>query len=143
MLVQRERHPTPSVEEILHDLNGSSVLPKLDLNKGYHQLELDPKSRGSTTFATHRGIYCYQRLAFGISSAVEISQYQIQTALASIPGCRNLSDDILVYGKTQLEHDAALRNVFQILRDKGLTLHRSKCAFSKANLNIFSRWNKS
>ena len=84
--IQRERHPTPTVEEILHDLNGASVFSKLDLNKGYHQLELDPKSRGITTFATHGGLYRYQRLAFGISSAAEIFQYQIQTALAGIPG---------------------------------------------------------
>ena len=135
--IQRERHPTPTVEEILHDLNGASVFSKLDLNKGYHQLELDPKSRGITTFATHRGLYRYQRLAFGITSAAEIFQYQIQTALAGIPGCRNLSDDIIVYGKTQQEHDATLRNVFQRLRDKGLTLNRSKCVFNKGNLNFY------
>ena len=135
--IQRERHPTPTVEEILHDLNGASVFSKLDLNKGYHQLELDPKSRGITTFATHRDLYRYQRLAFGISSAAEIFQYQIQTALAGIPDCRNLSDDIIVYGKAQQEHGTTLRNVFQRLRDKGLTLNRSKCVFNKANLNFY------
>ena len=113
------------------------MFSKLDLNKGYHQLELDPKSRGITTFATHRGLYRYQRLAFGITSAAEIFQYQIQTALAGIPGCRNLSDNIIVYGKTQQEHDATLRNVFQRLRDKGLTLNRSKCVFNKGNLNFY------
>ena len=131
----------------MHDLNGAHVFSKLDLNKGYHQLQLDPKRRGITTFATYRGLYGYQRLTFGISSAAEIFQYQIQTALAGIPGCRNRCDDILFYGKTQQEHGTALCNVFQKLRDKGLTLNRSKCVFNKSNLNlwiyIFSRWNES
>jgi len=45
------------------------------------------------------------------TSAAEIFQYPIQTALTGIPGCRNLRD-IPVYGKTQQEHDTALRNFF-------------------------------
>ena len=73
--ITRERHTTPTVDEIIHDLNGATVFSKLDLNQGYHQLELDLNSRSITTFATHRGLYRYQRLAFGISSAAEVFQY--------------------------------------------------------------------
>ena len=36
----RERHPIPTVEELLHDLNGSTVFSKIDLKWGFHQILL-------------------------------------------------------------------------------------------------------
>ena len=39
-----ERYITPTMDDILCDLNGATVFSKLDLNNRYHQLELDPAS---------------------------------------------------------------------------------------------------
>lgn len=58
----RQRYPIPTVDEVLQNMNGSTVFSKLDLKWGYHQLELTPESRDITTFATHRGVYRYKRL---------------------------------------------------------------------------------
>ena len=49
----------------------------------------------------------------------------------------NISDNILVSGKTHEEHDENLRAVFQRLREKGLTLNKSKCKYSKDKLEFF------
>ena len=38
--IVRERHPLPTIEEVLYDLNGSTVFSKLDLKWGFHQIEL-------------------------------------------------------------------------------------------------------
>ena len=40
--VKNERHVTPTVKEMIGDLNGARVFSKLDLNQGYNQLELAP-----------------------------------------------------------------------------------------------------
>ena len=69
--IERERHPIPVIEEVLHDLNGSTVFSKLDLKRGFHQVELDTESRQITTFITHKGLFRYKRLMFGITSAPE------------------------------------------------------------------------
>ena len=61
----RERHPIPTIEEVLYDLNGSTVFSKLDLKWGFHQVELEEESREITTFVTHRGLCRYKRLMFG------------------------------------------------------------------------------
>ena len=68
----RERHPIPSVDEVLQGLNASTVFSELDLNMRFHQLELKPKPREITTFATHSGLYRYKRLLFGVNSASEV-----------------------------------------------------------------------
>ena len=50
--IKRERHVTPTIEDVLSDLNGSAWFSKLDLNQGYHQLQLAPESRYITTFSS-------------------------------------------------------------------------------------------
>ena len=96
--IKRERHVTPTIKEIIGNLNGAKVFSKLDLNQGYSQLELAPESRYITTFGTHLGLMRYKRLNFGISSAAEIFQNIIRETLEGIPGALNISDDILVFG---------------------------------------------
>ena len=56
-VVIRERYPIPTVDEALQDMNDSAVFSKLDLKWGYHQIELENKSREITTFATHMGLF--------------------------------------------------------------------------------------
>ena len=51
--IVRERHPIPTVEELLHDLNGSTVFSKIDLKWGFHQILLSEESCHITTFVTH------------------------------------------------------------------------------------------
>ena len=50
----RGRHPIPTVEELLHDLNWSTVFSKIDLKWGFHQILLSENSRHITSFVTHR-----------------------------------------------------------------------------------------
>ncbi|KAL1469094.1 hypothetical protein MTO96_004823 [Rhipicephalus appendiculatus] len=107
--IQRERDVTPTVDDVLVALNGSVIFSKLDLKDRYHQLELGASSRVITTFSTHAGLFRYKRLNFRINSAAEVFQDTIQQVLANIPNVLNVSDDILVHGKTEREHDEALR----------------------------------
>ena len=72
--ILRVRYPVPTIDEILTDMNGATVFPKFDLKWGFHQIELDVNSRHLTTFVTHKGLFRYKRLMFGVSSAPE--EYQ-------------------------------------------------------------------
>ncbi|KAK3722797.1 hypothetical protein QZH41_007484 [Actinostola sp. cb2023] len=134
--ILRERHPIPTVDEITQDMNGSKVFSKLDLKWGYHQLELTPDSREITTFVTHCGLFRYKRLLFGVSLASEQYQHEIQTTLAGIDGQENISDDIIVHGEDQAEHDKRLEKVVKRLGECGLTLNAAKCQFSMDKLTF-------
>ncbi|XP_072018807.1 uncharacterized protein [Amphiura filiformis] len=135
--IARERHLTPTIDDILASLNGATVFSKLDLNAGYHQIELAEESRHITVFSTHVGLFRFKRLSFGINSAAEIFQNHIQSALGGLDGVLNMSDDILVYGCNQQEHDARLEACLQRISDRNLTLNRNKCQFSVRTIEFF------
>ena len=135
--IQRTRHITPITDELITELNGSRVYSKIDLRSAYHQLELEPSCRYITTFSTHMGLFRYKRLSFGVNSAAEIFQYTVQTILQGIPGACNISDDILVYGKTNEEHDLAVSRTLDRLHRSGLTVNPKKCEFGKDRVTFF------
>ena len=120
--VIRERYSIPTVEEILQDLTGACVFCKLYIRWGYHQIEHDEQSKQYTTFATHTCLYRYKRLMFGVSAEPEIYQHVIQQSLQGCPGVRNISDDIIAFGKTRQEHDHNLNTVLARLKSVVLLL---------------------
>lgn len=134
--IERETHPMPTIDQLVHDLNGSKVFSKMDLKAGYNQLVLDKESRPITTFSTHMGIYRYKRLNFGTNSVSKIFQKTISSIIGGIPDVKNISK-IIVYRKNQKEHDIALNKVFSSLHRDGLTLNKEKCEFTKTELTFF------
>ena len=134
--IVRERHPIPTVDEVLQDMTQSSVFSKVDLKWGYHQLELSEESRDITTFTTHAGLYRYKRLMFGVTSAPEIYQHAIQQALHGCEGVRNISDDIILHGKDDQQHDERLEKLLERLQQRGLTLNSAKCKFKMPQLEF-------
>ena len=84
LALKRERHVTPTIDDIVTELNGSTVFSKVDLLKGFHQLELSEESRNMTVFASHVGLRRYKRLNFGVSVAPEIFQNEIRQTLQGL-----------------------------------------------------------
>ena len=138
--IQRERHPSPTVDNLVHKLNGATIFSKLDLRAGYHQLLLDEESRYITTFETHKGLRRYCTLNFGTCSASEGFQKVIGDQIRDIPCTMNFSDDVIVYGRTQAEHDTVLEAVFRRFAERGLTLHRknvNSASLKSLSLDLF------
>ena len=135
--VKTEKRLKPTLDELIPDLNGATVFSTLDLTFGYHQLELEPESRHITTFSTHDGLRRYKRLMFGINAASEIFQNSIAEPLIGLSGCKNISDDIIVYGRDVREHDENLNRVLTRLREHNARLNGDKCAFRKAEVIFY------
>ena len=134
--IVRERHPIPLVDEVLHEFNGSSVFSKLYIKWAFHQVELNEDSRSITTFVTHKGLYRYKRLMFGISCAPEMSQRIIQQVLQGCDGVINIFDDIIVHGATFNEQNQRLHQLLQRIRERGLSLNKSKCKFNMSQVEF-------
>ena len=134
--IVRERFPIPTVDEILHEMNGAKVFSKLDLKWGFHQLELSEDSRDLTTFATHIGNFRYKRLNFGVTSAPELYQHTIHDLLNDIEGSNNMIDDIIIFADSIQEHDKRLDAVLSKLKASGMTLNAEKCVYRMNELQF-------
>ena len=106
--IKRERHITPTIDDIIAKLSDSTVFSKLDMNQGFHQCVLSKESR-NTVFSTHVGLRKYKRLNYGISASPEIFQNEVRQALEGLEGCLNISEDIIIYGANKDDHDKTYR----------------------------------
>lgn len=137
--VLRERHPLPAVEQVLAQLTGAKVFSKLDANSGFWQIPLAPESALLTTFITPFGRYYFHRLPFGITSAPEHFQRRVSEVLSGIKGVVGMTDDVLVFGENQEEHDKHLTEALKRIEQAGLTLNREKCQFSKDRVTFLGQ----
>ncbi|XP_074635909.1 uncharacterized protein LOC141894234 [Acropora palmata] len=135
--IKREKHLMPIIDDLIADLNGATHFSTLDLSSGYHQLELSPESRFISTFSTHVGLRRYKRIPFAINTASAIFQESIKELLIGLPGCENISDNIIVFGRGKDEHDRNFRGVLQRLQDNNLRLNEAKCEFSKSEVSFY------
>ena len=109
-------------------LRGGQRFTELDLKSAYQQLYLDPESQQLVTINTHRGLYRYKRLPFGIASLPALFQRTMDIILQGLDHVASIQDDILITGKDE-EHMKNLNSVLSRLDHYSLRLQLSKCKF--------------
>ena len=124
-----DKYPLPKIQDLFPQVAGGQNFTKLDLSQAYQQVKLDEASKAYTVINTHRGLFHYNWLPFGVASAPSCFQRVMESLLKGIPGVVIYIDDVLVTGKTDEEHLAALEEVLQRLEQAGLRLHLKKCSF--------------
>ena len=124
-----DQYPLPKPEDLFATLAGGKKFTKLDLSQAYQQLVLEDDSRKYLTINTHRGLYCYTRLPFGVASAPAMFQQVMDTILQGIPNVICYIDDILVTGSDDAAHLSHLAEVLQRLEKHGVRMKKSKCKF--------------
>ena len=77
----RDINPLPTPEDIFATLAGGSVFSKLDLSHAYQQLAMDDDSKEILKITTHKGLFTYNKMPFGISSAPAVFQRTLETVL--------------------------------------------------------------
>lgn len=123
------RYPIPKVEDLFATLERGKTFTKIDLSQAYQQLKLDEESKKYVVINTHKGLFRYTRLPYGISSAPGIFQKAMEGLLQGIPHVTVYLDDILISGETEAEHLKSLEQVLERLAKAGLRVKKPKCNF--------------
>lgn len=69
-----DRYPIPKIEDLFAKLVGGRLFTKIDLSQAYQQIPLDETSKSYAIINTHKGLFQYTRLPYGISSVPGIFQ---------------------------------------------------------------------
>lgn len=67
-------YPLPRIEDLFAALKGGQEFTKLDVAHAYLQIPIAEASQKYVTINTHRGLFRYTRLPFGVSAAPAIFQ---------------------------------------------------------------------
>jgi hypothetical protein len=124
--LQLHQHPLPLPEDIFATLNGGHVFSQINFSNVYVQVELDDDSKQLCNINTHRGVYEYQRLQFGLKSAPGIFQAIMDKMLAGLPVATAYLDDIVVVSHSQEDHRRHLHAVFNRIVEYGFCVRPRK-----------------
>ena len=128
-MLEVDKYPLPKPDDLFATLAGGKLFTKIDLTHAYQQMSLDEKSRELVTVNTHKGLYRYKRLPFGIASAPAIFQKTMDVVLQGLPKVICYLDDILITGSNDAEHLANVEKVLERLKQYNIRAKKSKCAF--------------
>ncbi|XP_053400415.1 uncharacterized protein K02A2.6-like [Mercenaria mercenaria] len=128
-LLEVDQHPLPKIEDIFASLGKGKSFSKIDLKNAYLQVEVDEDSKQYLTISTHKGLFRYNRLVFGIASAPAIFQRLIEQVVGDIPNVEVILDDMIVTGQDDNEHLETLEKVLSRLSEYGLKVNVEKCVF--------------
>ena len=133
-----DHHPIPTLDDISHKLNGSTLYGKLDADSGYWDVKLTKESSMLTTFNsnTRLGKYKFERLHFGVKTSQNTFQRKVDETYYACRGAVGIADDILVYG-TESNFDLHLPEVMEATRQAGIKLNYDKCIIKTKSCSFF------
>ena len=127
----RNRYPLPRIDDLFDQLQGARVFSKIDLRSGYHQLRIRESNIPKTAFRTRYGHYKFLVMSFGLTNAPAAFMDLMNRVF-----CPYLDrfvivfiNNILVYSRSELEHERHFGLVLQTFRQYQLYAKFSKCEF--------------
>ena len=127
----KNRYPLPRIDDLFDPLRGVWVYSKIDLHAGYHQLKVKESDIPKTAFRTRYGHFKFTVMPFGLTNDpttfMDLMHRVFQPYLDQFFVV--LVDDILIYSKSEEEHEGHLRIVIHALCDHQLYAKFSKCEF--------------
>jgi hypothetical protein len=127
----KNKYPLPRIDDLLDQLRGACVFSKIDLRSRYHELKIRECDIPKTAFISRLGLYEYMVMSFGLTNALAyfmdlmnkvFMEYLDKFVMVFI-------DDILVYSRSEKEHEEHLHLALQKLRENRLYAKLSKCKF--------------
>jgi hypothetical protein len=127
----KNKYPMPRIDDLFDQLKDARIFSKIDLRSGYHQVRIKEQDIRKTIFRTRYGDYEFTVVPFGLSKAPTIimclmngffREYLDKFVIIFL-------DEILIYYKSEEDHENHLRMVLQVLREHQLYAELRKCSF--------------
>ncbi|XP_074326812.1 uncharacterized protein LOC141664756 [Apium graveolens] len=127
----KDFYPLPNIDQLIDATAGNELLSFMDAFSGYNQIKMDSHDWQQTAFITHRGVFGYKVMSFGLINAGATFQQTMDKLFSSQIG-RNMLiyvDDMITKSKVASDHVTDLRETFTNIRANNMRLNPAKCSF--------------
>jgi hypothetical protein len=130
-ITKKDSFPMPSVQDNIARLAGSRIFSGIDMAGAFHCIEMDPRDREKTAFATPFGSFQQKRLGFGLTNGPPTYCRLTERILRDIPHSVAIGfmDDGVVHSVDLDTHVENLKMTLDSYRKAGLKLSPPKCSF--------------
>jgi hypothetical protein len=127
----KNKYLLPRIDDLFDQLCGVCVFSNIDLRSGYHQLKVRECDIPKTAFVLRYGLYEFTVMSFGLTNALTYFMYMMNKVFMEYLDkfIMVFINDILVYSRSEEEHEGHLRFVLHKLQDQKLYGKFSKCEF--------------
>jgi len=133
----KNRYPLPLISELVSQLHGARYLTKLDVHWGFNNVCIKPGDEWKAAFRTNRGLFEPLVMFFGMTNSPATFQTMMDDVFRTVIAEGIVIvylDDILIFIKTEEEHERAVQRVLEILAEHKLFLRPEKCEFHRKQI---------
>jgi hypothetical protein len=133
----KNKYPLPRIDDLFDQLKDAKIFSKIYLILGYHQVRIKEEDISKTGFRTRYGHYEFTVVPFGLSNAPVFFMFLMNGVFQEYLDKFVIVflDDILIYSKSEEEHEHHLRMVLQALRERQLYAKLSKFSFYQKQIH--------
>ena len=132
--LKRKPFPIPRIQDLLTSLGGFRYATAIDLNMGYWNIRLSPKSSRMCTIVLPFGKYEYLRLPMGVANSVDIFQSKMSDLMTGLEFVRTYLDDLLCVTKNDFDdHLPSLDTCFERLQRANLKVNLLRYRYTRVS----------
>ena len=137
-LVVQDGYELPRIPELIGSLHGNHYFSSLDLKDGFYQVPIATRDKEKTAFYTGERLMQFTRMPQGYRNSPAIFQRVMTLVLEGLIGkaCLVYIDDILIFGKTETEHDDNFKRVLERLEKYGLKENIDKRCYKQREIEF-------
>jgi len=133
----KNRYLLPLISELVSQLCRAQYFTKLDVCWGFNNVHIKPGDEWKAAFRTNRGLFEPLVMFFGMTNSPTTFQTMMNDVFRTVIAEGIVIvylDDILIFTKTEEEHERAVRRVLEILMEHKLFLCPEKCEFHQKQI---------
>jgi hypothetical protein len=136
-ITKKNRYPLPLIDDLLDRTQGCKFFTAIDLKNAFNLIRVKEGDEWKTAFRTPLGLFETLVMPFGLTNAPSTFQAFIQDTLRDYLDifCVVYLDDILIFSRSQTEHDEHVKKVLDRLQSARLFANPNKCVFDAQEID--------
>jgi len=133
----KNRYPLPLISELISQLCRAKYFTKLDVWWGFNNVHIKPRDEWKAAFCTHCGLFEPLVMFFGMTNSPATFQTMMNDIFRTLIAKGIVVvylDDILIFTRTEEEHEQAVWRVLEVLAEHKLFLCPEKCEFHQKEI---------